>query len=54
MANLATAEAYYNSGAMRQAGVFAIRARRGLDQGGPDWQRANDIVGAASTALQQR
>jgi predicted Zn-dependent protease len=54
MANLATAEAYYNSGAMRQAGVFAIRARRGLDQGGPDWQRANDIVGAASAALQQR
>ena len=54
MANLATAEAYYNSGAMRQAGVFAIRARRGLDQGGSDWQRANDIVGAASTALQQR
>ena len=54
MANLATAEAYYNSGAMRQAGVFAIRARRGLDQGGPDWQRANDIVGAASTALQRR
>ena len=54
MANLATAEAYYNSGAMRQAGIFAIRARRGLDQGGPDWQRANDIVGAATTALQQR
>ena len=25
-----------------------------VDQGGPDWQRANDIVGAASAALQQR
>ena len=49
MANLSTAEAYYNAGAVRQAGIFAIRARRGLEQGGPDWQRANDIVGIAST-----
>jgi predicted Zn-dependent protease len=49
MANLATAEAYYSAGAVRQAGIFAIRARRGLDQGGADWQRANDIVGVAST-----
>jgi len=50
MANLSTAEAYYNSGAIRQAGIFAIRARRGLEQGSPDWQRANDIVGVASAA----
>jgi predicted Zn-dependent protease len=50
MANLSTAEAYYNAGSMRQAAVFALRARRGLEQGGPDWQRANDIVGAAGTA----
>ena len=50
MANLSTAEAYYNAGAMRQAAIFALRARRGLEQGGPDWQRANDIVGAAGTA----
>jgi len=49
MANLSTAEAYYNAGSLRQAGIFAIRARRGLEQGGPDWQRANDIVGVAST-----
>ena len=49
MANLSTAEAYYNAGALRQAGIFAIRARRGLDQGSADWQRANDIVGIAST-----
>ena len=48
MANLSTAEAYYNSGAMRQAAIFALRARRGLDQGSPDWQRANDIVGIAA------
>ncbi|HEY2835951.1 MAG TPA: M48 family metalloprotease [Rhizomicrobium sp.] len=49
MANLSTAEAYYNAGSLRQAGIFAIRARRGLEQGGADWQRANDIVGVAST-----
>lgn len=49
MANLSTAEAYYSAGAVRQAGIFAIRARRGLEQGGPDWVRANDIVGIAST-----
>jgi predicted Zn-dependent protease len=49
MANLSTAEAYYSAGAIRQAGIFAIRARRGLEQGSPDWVRANDIVGIAST-----
>jgi predicted Zn-dependent protease len=49
MANLSTAEAYYNSGAMKQAAVFAMRARRGLDQGTPDWERANDIVGVVAT-----
>jgi predicted Zn-dependent protease len=51
MANLSTAEAYYNSGAMRQAAVFASRARRGLEQGGPDWQRASDIISIASAQL---
>ncbi|MES2254864.1 MAG: M48 family metalloprotease [Pseudomonadota bacterium] len=49
MASLSTAEAYYNAGAIRKAGIFALRARRGLEQGSPDWQRANDIVGVAST-----
>ena len=53
MANLATAEAYYSNGALRQAGIFAIRARRGLDQGTPDWERANDIVNIASTPQQR-
>lgn len=53
MANLSTAEAYYSAGALKQAGIFAIRARRGLEQGTPDWERANDIVGIAS-APQQR
>jgi predicted Zn-dependent protease len=47
LANLATAEAFYNGGAMGQALVFATRARRDLTQGSPDWQRANDIIGAA-------
>ena len=53
MANLSTAEAYYNAGAVKQAGIFALRARRGLDQGTPDWERANDIVGIASTPQQR-
>jgi predicted Zn-dependent protease len=55
MANLATAEVYYNGGAMAQALVFANRARRGLNQGTADWERANDIIGAAQAqAAQQR
>ncbi len=49
MADLSTAEAYYNGGSMKQAVVFASRARRDLTQGTPDWQRANDIVGAAAS-----
>ncbi len=47
MADLATAERYYNVGAMLPAAQFAIRARHGLSQGSPDWQRANDIVAVA-------
>ncbi len=55
MANLSTAEAYYNGGSMKQALVFATRARRDLTQGSSDWQRANDIIGAAAgQAAQQR
>ena len=55
MANLATAEAYYNGGSMMQAVVFATRARRDLTQGSADWQQANDIVSAATPlAAQQR
>ncbi|MGH6827820.1 MAG: tetratricopeptide repeat protein, partial [Rhizomicrobium sp.] len=53
MADLSTAEAYYSAGAMKRAGIFALRARRGLPQGTPDWERANDIVGVVS-APQQR
>ncbi len=55
MANLATAELWYNVGDMKKALVFATRARGKLPQGGPDWQRASDIVGAAAPlAAQQR
>ena len=40
---------------MRKALVFASRARGKLPQGGADWQRADDIIGAARPlAAQQR
>jgi len=54
MADLATAESNYNGGNYRQAVVFAGRARRGLNQGTPDWQRANDIIGAATAQAAQQ
>ncbi|HEY0266386.1 MAG TPA: M48 family metalloprotease [Rhizomicrobium sp.] len=55
MANLATAEVWYNAGDMRKALVFATRARGKLPQGGADWERAQDIIGAAGPqAAQQR
>jgi predicted Zn-dependent protease len=54
MANLSTAESYYAAGAMKEAAQFASRARRDLPQGTPDWERANDIIGAAGPASQAR
>jgi predicted Zn-dependent protease len=55
MANLSTAEVWYNQGDMKRAVVFAMRARSKLPQGSADWQRANDIIGAAAPlAAQQR
>ncbi len=55
MANLSTAEAWYNAGDMKKAFVFATRARGGLPQGGVDWQRAGDIIAVASPmSAQQR
>src|SRR6185437_14545854 len=48
MADLATAERYFSVGAMGPAVQFAARARHGLAQGSPDWQRANDIVAIAT------
>lgn len=44
MANLSTAERYYNSGAMNAAAHFAVLAQRKLPPGSPDWQRASDIM----------
>ncbi|HJW40199.1 MAG TPA: M48 family metalloprotease [Rhizomicrobium sp.] len=54
MADLATAERYYAVGAMAQAAMFANKARHGLNQGSPDWQRANDIVAIAVPAARQQ
>jgi predicted Zn-dependent protease len=54
MANLATAELWYNAGDFRKAIVFATRARGKLPQGGVDWQRANDILGAAASQAQDQ
>jgi len=44
LARLATAEYNYNIGDMRQARVFAMRAREMLNKGTPEWRRATDIV----------
>jgi len=44
MARLATAEYNYNLGDLKQAKVFAMRAREKLDKGTPEWRRATDIV----------
>jgi len=54
MANLSTAESYYAAGAMQQAAIFAQRARRDLPQGTADWERANDIMGAAAPQAKQQ
>jgi predicted Zn-dependent protease len=54
MADLATAERYYSVGAFAPAAQFASRARHGLAQGSPDWQRANDIVAIAVPAARQQ
>jgi len=39
---------------MLQATQFATRARHGLTQGSPDWQRANDIVAVAAPAARNQ
>lgn len=54
MANLSTAESHYAGGDMKQAVLFATRARKGLTQGTPDWERANDIIGAAAQAARDQ
>jgi predicted Zn-dependent protease len=54
MANLATAELWYNAGDCKKAIVFATRARGKLPQGGVDWQRANDILGATQAQIKEQ
>jgi predicted Zn-dependent protease len=44
LARLATAEYNYNIGNLRDARVFAMRAREKLDRSSPEWRRATDIV----------
>ncbi len=50
MADLSTAEEYYNAGVMPKAAYFAKRASLKLAQGSPDWERANDIMAVAVPA----
>jgi predicted Zn-dependent protease len=50
MADLSTAERYYYAGVMSKAAYFAKRAARGLTEGSPDWERANDIMAVAGPA----
>ncbi len=54
MADLSTAERYYNDGAMKEAVHFATVAAHNLPKGSSDWQRANDIMSAAGPLAQQR
>ncbi len=54
MANLSTAERYYNAGAMNSAAHFAMLAQKGLPPGSPDWQRASDIMAVAGPDAQKR
>jgi predicted Zn-dependent protease len=44
MARLATAEYNFNVGDMKQARLFALRARQKLGKNTPEWRRATDIV----------
>ncbi|THD75252.1 MAG: M48 family peptidase [Phenylobacterium sp.] len=44
LARLATAEYQFAIGDLKQARVFAMRARDRLDRNSPEWRRATDIV----------
>jgi len=54
MANLSTAERYYNIGAMSAAAHFAGLAQKSLAPGSPDWQRASDIMAVAGSDSAKR
>jgi predicted Zn-dependent protease len=53
MADLSTAERYFNDGAMSGAAHFAAIAARKLPKGSTDWQRANDILSVAEPMAKQ-
>ncbi|NIK89394.1 putative Zn-dependent protease [Rhizomicrobium palustre] len=53
MADLSTSERYYSVGDIRKAAVFALRARQKLQNGTPDWERANDILAIAQSQLRR-
>lgn len=53
MADLATAERYYNAGDARTL-VFAQRAEKSLEKGSSDWQRANDIVAIVTPLIRNQ
>ncbi len=50
MADLATAERYFNNRQLGPAVQFARRARVNLKRGSPQWQRALDIIEIGATA----
>jgi predicted Zn-dependent protease len=52
MADLATAERYYNAGDARTI-VFAQKAEKSLEKGSTEWQRANDIVAIVTPLIQK-
>jgi predicted Zn-dependent protease len=52
MADLATAERYYNAGDAR-ALVFAQRAEHALEKGSTNWQRASDIVAIVTPLIKK-
>jgi predicted Zn-dependent protease len=43
-ANLATAQAYFIDGNIKQAQIFAKRAQNRLSQGSPEWIKSEDII----------
>jgi predicted Zn-dependent protease len=54
MADLSTAELHYQGGDYNGAMHFATVAARALPKGSTDWQRANDILGAAAPQARQQ
>ncbi|KPU84194.1 peptidase M48 [Marinosulfonomonas sp. PRT-SC04] len=54
MASLATAERYAIQGRLKDAGLHATRAAGLLPRGSVGWNRAQDVIRAAKTALKRR